>query len=215
MRSIALLSLTSVLLAAHPAGADELQRSAALPRSADANDRAEAETEPGSGISHGGYGAPSLKVTTLGGEAAMLIGAEVGWIIGRTLVLGAAGYGSATNATSPASLQPASGGANLGMGYGGFRVGGIIGARKLTHVTVGALVGGGGATSATTTGTFRQSDGFFVVEPDLAAEVNLARHVRLAVGGSYRFVAGTDVAGFTATRLSGPAAALALRFGEF
>jgi hypothetical protein len=173
------------------------------------------DTVLGSHVSHGAYGAPSLKMTTLAGDGAMLVGGEGGWIIGRALVLGGAGYGTVTNVVSPEPLQPAAGNAHLTISYGGVRLGGVVGSNRRTHVTLGVLIGGGGARSETESGTFRRSDSFFVVEPDLAAEVNLARHVRLALGGSYRFVGATEVTGFTPTRLGGPAATLALRFGSF
>jgi hypothetical protein len=153
----------------------------------DADQGADADTVLGSHVEHGGYGSPELKLTSLSGRSALLVGGEGGWIIGRRLVLGGGGYGAATEVQSPSVLQPAGGDAHLSMG--------------------------GGATSSTSDGSFHRSDSFFVVEPDLAAEVNLARHVRLAIGGSYRFVGGTEVTGFTATRLNGPAATLALRFG--
>lgn len=185
-----------------------------VPEPADSEDEG-GRTVLGRHVSHGAYGGPSLKVTSLAGDGAMFVGGEGGWIIGHQLVLGGGGYASVTDVVSPQSLQPARGNAHLSMGYGGFRFGGIVRPRRLTHLVFGVLVGGGGASSTTRDGFFRQSDGFFVVEPDLAAEVNLATHVRIGIGGSYRFVGGTDVSGFTSTRLSGPAAGLTLRFGKF
>lgn len=166
-------------------------------------------------LTHGGYGAPSLKITSLAGDPTLLAGAEGGWIIGHAIVLGGAGYTTVTDVVSPAVLQPASGNARLGLGYGGFRFGAIFRHRRVAHLTMGLLVGGGGADSETKDGSYHRSDRFFVVEPDLTGEVNVARHVRFALGGTYRFVGGTEVAGFTATRLSGPAALFSLRFGEF
>jgi hypothetical protein len=181
----------------------------------DADLGADGDTVLGTHVDHGGYGSPELKLTALNGRSALLVGGEGGWIIGRRLVLGGGGYGAATEVTAPSILQSPGGNAHLGMGYGGFRLGGIVGSRKLTHVTFGVLIGGGGATASTSDGTYHRSDTFFVVEPDLGAEVNLARHVRLGLGGTYRFVGGTEVSGFTSTRLNGPAAMLALRFGVF
>jgi hypothetical protein len=173
------------------------------------------DTVVGPRATFGGYGAPSLKMTGLAGDAVMLVGGEGGLIIGSSVVVGAAGYSTVTNVVSPATLQPIAGDAHLGMFYGGPRLGGIVRPLKRTHLTLGVLVGPGRASSENPDGTYYRSETFWVVEPDLGAEVNLSYHARLGVVGSYRFVGGTSAVGFTSTRLSGPAAALTLRFGSF
>ena len=45
--------------------------------------------------------------------------------------------------------------------------------------------------------------------------IAVARHVRLDLGFTYRFVGGTELAGLSGTTLSGPAGSLAVKFGEF
>jgi hypothetical protein len=169
----------------------------------------------GSKLTHGGYGAPSLKVTALAGDALLLFGGEGGWVIGRGVVVGAAGYTSATSVVSPNALQSPAGDAHLRISYAGARFGGIIRPLKRVHMTVGVIVGGGGATTENSGDTFHHTERFWIVEPDLGAELNVARYVRFGLSGTYRFVGGTDAPGFTPTRLNGPAAALTLRFGQF
>ncbi len=48
-------------------------------------------------IESGGFGGPAVKVTSINGETAVLIGGCGGWIINHTFVLGGAGYGLVTN----------------------------------------------------------------------------------------------------------------------
>lgn len=163
----------------------------------------------------GGYGAPELKVSSLAGDAVLLAGGQGGWILGHSVVLGGAGYTTITDVISPGSLQSPMGNARLGLGYGGFRMGVILAAKSRIHATAGLLLGGGTARSDTRDDSFRRRDSFFVIEPDLEAEANIARHIRLALGATYRFIGNTEERGFTSTRLSGPAAMLSFRFGEF
>ena len=82
------------------------------------------------------------------------------------------------------------------------------------HATFGLLIGGGEATSATPTGTYQRSDGFLVIEPDIGGELELGLHATLALGGGYRLISPTAAGGFTAARLGGPVAMLAIRLGE-
>jgi hypothetical protein len=173
------------------------------------------ETLFGDHVDHGGYGAPELKVTSVADSGALLAGAHGGWIINHHLVLGGGGYGLTTDVPSPSVLQPANGGAKLTMAYGGLRFGAILAPHSIVHVAMSMLVGGGNAGSATSSGAAHRSDTFWVVEPDVALEANLARNVRLTAGFEYRIVGGTEVPGLTATNLSGPAGSLAVKFGVF
>jgi hypothetical protein len=47
-------------------------------------------------IESGGFGGPVLKVTSINGENAVMIGGRGGWIINHSLVLGGGGYGLVT-----------------------------------------------------------------------------------------------------------------------
>jgi len=167
------------------------------------------------GIAHGGYGAPSFKFTRLASTPTMLAGVEGGWIIDHRVVLGGAGYATVHDVSSPMALQNPSQGAALGIRYGGFRAGTIIDVARRTQLTAGMLIGGGLGSSETRTGSFRRSDTFYVVEPDLEAEIALSGHVRFALGASYRFVGGMGAFGFTPSVLGGPAATMSMRIGAF
>jgi hypothetical protein len=63
--------------------------------------------------------------------------------------------------------------------------------------------------------TTKQADGFYVVEPGVNAELNVASYFRINLGGSYRFVTGAELQDIGNDDLSGPAATLTLKFGGF
>ncbi|MBX3232538.1 MAG: hypothetical protein KIT84_16305 [Labilithrix sp.] len=162
----------------------------------------------------GGYAGPEMKVSTLAGDAVLLAGGQAGWILADSIVIGGAGYATVTDVIPPLSLQAPGGNARLGLGYGGVRMGGILAPKQRVHGAFGLLIGGGMAYSATRDESFRRHDRFVVVEPAVEVEANVVRHVRVALGGGYRFVGNTEEPGFLPMRLSGPSAMLVFRFGE-
>jgi hypothetical protein len=134
----------------------------------------------------------------------------------HTLVLGGAIHGSGIPVRSPPILQSPANDALLSLGYGGVRVGAIVRSSERVHLTLGMLVGTGGASSATTDSTFRRSADIFVIEPDVAIQINAFPHVRFAITGAYRYADPMGgPSGFTVSRLSGPSLGISLRVGEF
>ena len=174
-----------------------------------------------SGTHHGGYGAPETKLTTVTGEAAVLVGVQAGSIIDKHFVIGGAGYGLASTHTPVAELQGTTGPSRIELGYGGPRLGYVFAPKQVVHFTLGALVGAGGVSISTKDPAkesgFDHHDtvAFFALEPQAEMEVNLSRYVRMAVGGSYRYIGDTGKPGLHASDLSGPAASLAVKIGYF
>lgn len=163
----------------------------------------------------GGYGAPVMKASTLAGEGILLVGGEAGWVLAHSVFVGGGGYGSVTSVVSPPSLQSTAGDARLGLGYGGLRMGGIIGNELPLHGSFALLLGGGSAWTENRDLSYHRSETFLVIEPQVEAEANLGRHVRFALGGGYRLIGNTEAPGFTPRRLGGPVGTLTLRVGEF
>lgn len=162
----------------------------------------------------GGYAAPELKLSTLAGDGVLLAGAQAGWILGRVVTLGGGGYTTITNVNAPRSLQSVNGDARLGLGYGGFRMGMIFADQRRIHATAGILVGGGNAWTDSPSLTFRRVDGILVLEPDVEAELNVTKHVRVALGGGYRFLGNLQEPGFLPQRFGGPGGMVSVRLGE-
>lgn len=169
-------------------------------------------------VDHGGYGAPHVKVTTVAGQAGLLVGGEGAWIIGHSLLLGGAGYGLATRTDVPEQARSPAGESTLNLGYGGFRVGYIVAPHDLLHLSASVLVGGGGIALIervdSDNRTYR-SAGMFVLEPAVALELNITPMIRAGVDASYRYMADSRIPGLSASQISGPSAGMLLAFGWF
>ncbi len=138
-------------------------------------------------------------------------------------VLGAAGYGLATqNVRNPgAALRDSKGRAPVvEMGYGGVTLAYIAAPTKLMHLEFQALLGGGGLTYdvediAGVRPEDAPADGFFVAEPSVYGELNVARFFRIDLGAGYRFVSGASLDGLRDRDLSGASASLRFKVGRF
>lgn len=172
-------------------------------------------------VEFGGYGGPTLQLTSVNEQLGVLVGGGGGVVIDHTIAIGGAGYGLVNNVSednAPVSRP------YLNLGYGGVYLQYIHRSDDLIHVTGGVLIGGGGV-------GFRRgfeddpdeiwddhdtlNDAFFVVEPDIEAELNITKYFRIAVGGGYRFVSGIGLSGLANSDISGPNARLMLKFGSF
>ncbi|UCD37860.1 MAG: hypothetical protein JSW54_13735 [Fidelibacterota bacterium] len=168
-------------------------------------------------IDHGGFGGPILQLTQIDDQTGVLIGGHGGWIINHVVYVGGGGVGLANEieVSSAADSLP-----YLNLGYGGLELGVILASNKLVHFTVSSLIGGGGVNYRGTSwdGDYQAGtidDAFFVLEPALHLELNVTKNMRVALGGSYRYVSGIDLEGLSDSMISGPSASLTFKFGRF
>lgn len=173
----------------------------------------EVETLLSGDIDHGGFGGPVVKFGNIYDESAVLVGGRGGWIIDHFVSLGGGGYGLVTEITTRPDEF-------LLMGYGGFEMEFIIASNRVLHSTIGTLVGAGGFSSHDRNfnedfDPENQGDAFFVMEPSVNAELNVARFMRINAGVSYRYTNGADKLGITDTDLSGLNGVITLKFGAF
>jgi hypothetical protein len=205
--------------------------SMATPQSAEHNDHSASTGSPpaspdetnrtllSNDVAHGGYGGPQVKLTALAEQAALLVGGRGAWIIGHSLTIGGAGYGLPTRIDAPQQAQGTATDAALSFGYGGFQVGYIVFPHDVIHFSGSLLIGGGGVSIVERRG---QSDSqtvdsaaLFVLEPEVAMEINITRTIRGVVDLSYRYVSNSGIPGLSSSRLGGPATGAALAFGWF
>ena len=153
---------------------------------------------------------PEVKATEFDKKASGLIGGSAGWLSQETFFIGGGGYWMPTNGSNDRRLA-----------YGGVVMQWFVVDGDRFGVSAKALLGGGRATlpdtvtqvvgfpigrdadrltpaqlrdliqSHTVTTTVRSRQDFLVAEPELNARLGLAKHVRLTLGGGYRF-AGND-----------------------
>ncbi len=169
-------------------------------------------------VAHGWFGGPQFMVGQVKGEAAVLIGGWGAWLINHTLIIGGGGYGLVYDL--PAGQTTSGEDQYLNFEYGGMTLGFILGSDRLVHLTANTLIGAGevGYRYHRLTEDWQEDsvhDLIFVIQPTLGVELNVTRFFRIAAGGSYRYVMGTDLADLTDYDLSGFGAELTLKFGKF
>lgn len=179
-----------------------------------------------SNVALGGYGGPDTRLTTVLSQPALLVGAQANWLANHQYVFGLAGYGLATRHDAPEEMRIEGNPSMLGLVYGGIRVGIVANPTRLFHLTISALAGPGSLTGISRVPTRAEfevgyerrlghAESFFVLEPEVAAEMNATTFMRIALGASYRYVTGVDHPGLSSANMSSPSASLAFKFGVF
>lgn len=169
-----------------------------------------------------GFGGPTVNMTKINGKLGILMGGHGAFLINHCVTIGAGGYGLANfikigeNAGSSQYLQ---------MGYGGPEFGFIINPKKLVNASVNLLCGGGTVSwQSRTWGTAAPGEpstspngiyAFYVVEPAVCANLNVAPVVRISAGIKYRYVDGLEADWITNEDLRGVSGSLAVMFGGF
>jgi hypothetical protein len=169
-------------------------------------------------LDNGGYGAPIVKVTSLAGQAGILVGGRGAWVIGHSFTLGGAGYGLPTSVEVPEAARGSVTKTALALGYGGFQVGYIFLPREIVHFSSALLIGGGGvAVIDRSQGDWQMmhSAAVFVLEPEVGVEVNITPLIRGGIHASYRYMSDSTIPGLSSGALSGPSAGAMLAFGAF
>jgi hypothetical protein len=168
-----------------------------------------------------GFGAPLVGITRVAGGTGVMIGGEGGAVLKHRFVLGAAGAGMVNDVAMPSSANLGAGTHNIGFGYGGFWFAYIIGPEWIIHPSVGVMLGGGSISYQITDkapgmpATHAVSS-FFQASPEIDADINVTRFLRIDVGVFYRIVAGVDLEDVLKNSdVSGPGAQLAIKFGNY
>lgn len=145
-----------------------------------------------------------FKGSEMNGQNTMWVGGQVGLIADHQLGFGAAGYGLVTDVESN-QLNPDGQAFRYRMGYGGLMLEPMILSKYLVHITTPILIGMGNVTEESPTyydssplpGAIqtngRESSSFFVVEPGVNLELNVARGIRFNFGAGYRYVSYSDL----------------------
>jgi hypothetical protein len=168
--------------------------------------------------SHGNYGGPSLKLSSIDGDTAMFVGARGGWVIDHTLVLGLAGYLSINDIQARQRFGNAR--AIVNFDYWGAFGEYIVATNDVLHVTLDIFGGAGRASYRAEPGTDRSAipdehTSVFVGEASINTELNMTKHLRLTLGGGYRYVDGPSLQELSARDLSGFAATATIKVGNF
>lgn len=162
----------------------------------------------------GGFIAATARYIEVKNESGVLVGGRVALVVNHAFSAGVGGYGTVAG-PSPEDLTGLD---DLEMAYGGLFLEYTFKPHAVFHVSVPVLVGGGQTQFAgdyVDPNSGKDSDAFFVVEPELNLEFNITRHWRLDLGVGYRHVNGTDFAEITDEDQSGINWAFTMKIGAF
>jgi len=180
----------------------------------------------GGEMKSGGYGAPEVKFTNFNKEFGVLVGGRGAWIINSSFAIGGAGYGLVTSHSIQNYLTNYDTKAYFRTGYGGLYLSYINSSNDLVHFTINSLIGGGGASYTSSISDFFNDEGryhshvyestaYFVFEPSLGMEINVAKIFRIELTAGYRFISGLDLSRTKNSDFSGFSGAIAFKFGKF
>ncbi|MFH0990878.1 MAG: hypothetical protein V1799_12765 [bacterium] len=169
-----------------------------------------------------GFGGPVIKLTSVHGQSALMIGGRGGWIIDHRLVLGGGAYGVVNEIDAPPEALPFEGPLDIEFGYLGFEVEYILQPMNMVHLSLYTLLGGGATNFVKDVGPVSRSNQqagetafMFVIEPAVNAEMNVTAWFRLNAGLSYRLTFGAEQAGLNDSDFCGMTATLTFKFGTF
>ena len=153
--------------------------------------------------SNGGYGAITLNYSNIGGYDAMVAGGRAAFIFDHSLAIGFGGYGFSNNLNYDYYHNNEEIHLSLAGGYGGLLIEPIIAGTSPVHVAFPILIGAGGVALVDMynyeywddyyPGNEYANDAFFVIEPAVELEFNLARFFRMAAAVSYRYTSNIDL----------------------
>ncbi len=156
----------------------------------------------GGGVT-GGFFAPGVRITEVNDQAALMVGGQLAMVLGHQFNIGAVINVMLTENETYDYLefihhQPPR---FLEMGYAGLLLEPVFFDRSVVHFTLPTIIGVGAGSRnfyrMWEEGYYNyyghKSDMFFVLEPGLNVELNVARALRFFAGGSYRFVMDSDL----------------------
>lgn len=172
---------------------------------------------------HGFYVAPSFQLTHWQDRSGVMVGGKAAWVLNQKFGIGLAGYGL-TSRNNIGEVFPYNN-VFLQVGYGGILLEYTPMPAQLLHFSFPIVIGLGGAAYTNdavgnnTSGSYSyevyQTDTFFIVEPGIQAELNLAKFLRAGLGVGYRFAQGVDLSTSTDKHMSAPSISLLFKFGKF
>lgn len=163
----------------------------------------------------GGFGGPAFTFTTIDGQFAAVSGGRGGgsaiFASGRAIHFGGGGYGLLVPIKNTSNAIET----ELSIGYGVFEFEYVQNRRRAVHLSWALALGSGSATETTDLGSssLTTKSSFFLIEPGIAFNANLAPNVRARAAAGYRLVSGTSLPNYNDQSLSGPSLMISFLFG--
>lgn len=173
---------------------------------------------------NGAYGALSIGYSQIDGRDALVTGARGAFIFSRSFAIGLGGYGFINDLDYNHRYGEPEDHFMLAGGYGGLFLEPILGGDKAVHLSFPVLIGMGAAALIDDYDwdwpydhDYHEldSDIFFVIEPGLELEFNMARFFRTAIYASYRFTSDLELYDTDDNALRGLNVGMIFKFGRF
>ena len=170
---------------------------------------------------HGGYASLWGGYTRIGKQDGFSYGLNAAWMIGHSVGIGLAATGFSNDYYIGHSHG--SNGRSLVGAYGGLLIEPVVVPKFPVHVSFPVVLGAGGVVGMNSyywsdwhsDYYAEEYDLFLVAEPGIDIELNLLKHLRLAVGAKYRFTSGVKLEEYSSKVLDGYTISLSLKFGKF
>lgn len=169
-----------------------------------------------------GYGAASAKLTRFADKPALMTGGYGGVLLNHGFMIGAGAYALTNNVYVP-NEKLNNNRVRYDMGYVGLVIEQMIAPHHLIHFTGNVLLGGGYVAKSEAGKKPENLGGnqtwdrsyFYAIEPSLGVEVNTFKWMKVAVGGSYRWISNSETPSITDAQMSAPSGYVTLKFGKF
>ena len=155
----------------------------------------------GNHIANGGYGSINMGWTQVNGNSAIIMGARFAWVANHHFALGLAGNGFFSDFNNNSTDDPSE--YFLAGGYGGLLFEPIVAPMSPVHVSFPIILGLGGVTASPANNWdnfnynynsyYYDNDMYFLVEPGVDVEFNIAKFFRIALEASYRLTDGVNL----------------------
>lgn len=169
----------------------------------------------------GGYLGINMGYTKINGDDAFIAGGRVMFVANHYIGIGFGGKGFMTMPTTDTAYDffTTTYIANVG-GYGGMYIEPVLYSLKPIHISFPILIGAGGIVTEVWSDdwllTKLSTSAYFLVEPGIDAEFNIAQWFRIGVGASYRLTSKTEgLAERPSDLLNGLNYNLTFKFGWF
>lgn len=177
--------------------------------SAFAQDAAPIKTLFGAGpVKHSGFGEFGPNISQIDGTSKLLVGGKGAWLVNNTFYLGLGGYGMVPGIDKTfKNVNDSVINGSLHLGYGGLVIGYNYEPQELIHLSGSVLFGFGGMVAvdkSNADGQMHLSDNyyddknndpwaaFYVIQPEITAEMNVTTFFKLGVTAGYRFAERVD-----------------------
>ncbi len=167
------------------------------------------------------FGAPAIKITSLSGHTALVIGGKFGFVINENIVIGGGFYGLISNVHTDYIDIPSGQNVMINLNYGGLELEYIFFSRFLIHGSIELLLAGGGVYFDISDKSVPHNNyskvNFLVYEPSLNIEYNTLSWLRIDLNLSYRIITSYELENYGVSQkdLNGLTAGLIFKFGSY